>query len=175
MDGFDFSVLRVLRRRAGLTQQEVSDRSGVSAAVISKLERNQSQGELGTLSRLARVYNMSTSELLGLTENVAGVRRTARAYDSGGFRFEVVRFPDVECFHGRARAGGRVSRPEMHGDDIEVCWVIRGALTITLAGERYVLGAGEALRFDAVLEHTYEASDDSEIVVLHMEKKRGNQ
>ena len=155
-----------------MTQQEVSKRSGVSAAVISKLERNRSQGEVSTLSRLARVYNMSTADLLGLAENVSGVRGSARRYDSGGFEFEVVRFEGVECYHGRAGAGGRVNRPEIHGNDVEICWVLKGDVTITLAGEAHQLKAGEALRFDAILEHTYEAAEASEIVVMHLEKGR---
>jgi transcriptional regulator with XRE-family HTH domain len=170
-NGFDYSVLRVLRQRLGLTQQEVSRRSGVSAAVISKLERNQSQGEVSTIARLARVYGMSAADLLGLAENISGERAVARRYDSGGFTFDVVRFAGVECYHGRAAAGGRVSRPEIHGNDVEICWVLRGGVTIALAGEEHVLKAGEALRFDAVLEHTYAAAEDSEIVVMHLQKK----
>jgi len=37
---YDFSILRDLRKRSGLNIADVSARSGVSAAVISKLERN---------------------------------------------------------------------------------------------------------------------------------------
>ena len=44
---YDFSFLRQLRKRDDLTIGAVSARSGISAAVISKLERNQTRAELG--------------------------------------------------------------------------------------------------------------------------------
>ena len=53
---FDFSVLRELRKREGLTIEATSKRSGVSPAVISKLERNQTRAELETLFRISRVF-----------------------------------------------------------------------------------------------------------------------
>ncbi|RKX92599.1 MAG: hypothetical protein DRZ90_13690, partial [Spirochaetes bacterium] len=37
---YDFSILRNLRKRSGFTIADVSEKSGVSQAVISKLERN---------------------------------------------------------------------------------------------------------------------------------------
>mgnify|MGYP001837380540 CR=1 FL=1 len=53
MEQFDFTILRELRKRAGLSIGEVSAESGVSAAVISKLERNRTRAELDTLYRRA--------------------------------------------------------------------------------------------------------------------------
>ena len=50
---YDFSILRSLRKRSNLTIADVSDKSGVSPAVISKLERNQTSAELETLFRIA--------------------------------------------------------------------------------------------------------------------------
>ncbi|MDE0839229.1 MAG: helix-turn-helix transcriptional regulator, partial [Kiritimatiellae bacterium] len=55
-DMYNFSVLRVLRKREGLTIAEVSRRTGVSPAGISKIERNQTIPGLQTLFRLARVF-----------------------------------------------------------------------------------------------------------------------
>lgn len=170
MNPYDFTVLRTLRQGKDLTLQEVSDRSGVSTAVISKLERNQTQAELETLFRLSRVYGMTASDLLGLAESQTATRATATHYESGGFAFQKVAYGNVEGYHGFAKTGGRVSTPQIHGDDYEVCWVLNGAVTISLPKERHELAAGEALQFDAILEHTYEATADSEIVVLHMPK-----
>ena len=68
------------------------------------------------------------------------------------------------------RSGARVSRPEIHGDDYEVCWVRRGHVRLSLPDERHELGPGEALQFDAILEHTYEALEPSEVVILHLHK-----
>ena len=68
MEEFDFTILRDLRKRAGMSIGELSAESGVSAAVISKLERNISKAELETLYRLARVFGITAAELLNLAE-----------------------------------------------------------------------------------------------------------
>ncbi len=45
----DFRTLRELRKSHALSIVELSEQSGVSASVISKLERNQTKAELDTL------------------------------------------------------------------------------------------------------------------------------
>jgi len=167
---YDFSVFRSLRKRMGLTIEEVSKKSGVSPAVISKLERNRSQAELETLFRLARVVGMTPSELLGLAESHTGQVKQKSRHRSGDFDFEQVQFSNVRCLRGRAGAGGKVSRPRVHQDDHEVCWVLEGRILFKLPNETYELASGSALQFDAILEHTYEALEDSEILILHLKK-----
>jgi transcriptional regulator with XRE-family HTH domain len=169
---YDFSILRALRRRDKLTIQQLSDRSGVSSAVISKLERNQSQAELDTLFRISRALGIHSAELIALAESRTAQKKRPKAYQSGAFTFQRVDYNNVSCFHGFAKKGSRVSRPEMHHDDYEVCWVLKGHLRITLPKEKHELRNGEALQFDAVLEHEYEALCDSEVMILHMAKER---
>ena len=66
---YDFSVLRELRKREGMTIAALSKRSGISSAVISKLERNQTLAELDTLYRLSKVYGLTATDLLALAES----------------------------------------------------------------------------------------------------------
>ena len=167
---FDFSVLRQLRKQEFLTIGEVSRLSGVSPAVISKLERNKSSAELETLFRLSRVFGLNTVDLLGLAESRTAHRNKSREYASGAFRFQRVDYANVECFHGFADKGAHVSRPEIHGSDFEVCWVLKGTVRIVLPQETHELHDNESLQFDALLEHTYEALEDCEILILHLSK-----
>jgi transcriptional regulator with XRE-family HTH domain len=167
---YDFSVLRGLRKREGLTIQEVSGRARVSPAVISKLERNRTLADLATLFKLGRVFGVTAADLLALAESRTAQRTSASRHVSGDFTFDAVRYSNVQCLHGQARKRGRVSRPEIHRDDYEVCWVLRGAVRIALPNERHVLKAGQAVQFDAVFEHTYQAIEDCEILILHLPK-----
>jgi transcriptional regulator with XRE-family HTH domain len=53
-----------IRRRRGLTQEELAERAGVSVGVIRKLERSErDSATLGTLSRLASALDVTTVEL----------------------------------------------------------------------------------------------------------------
>jgi transcriptional regulator with XRE-family HTH domain len=167
---YDFAVLRELRKRDSLTIQEVSTRSGVSAAVISKLERNQSQAELGTLFKLSRVFGLNATDLISLAESRTAQRTSAREYISGDFSFQQVSYANVKSYHGFGTKGARVSRPEIHRDDYEVCWVIKGLIRISLPHETHDLSIGEALQFDAIQAHSYEALEDCEFIILHLDK-----
>ena len=170
MPEFDFSVVRDLRKRAGLTLAGVSERSGISVAGLSRVERNQTVVELGTLYRLARVLGLSGTDLLGLAESCSAHPKSAEAYQSGPFFFEKVGYKGIDLFHATARQGEKLTKPEAHGDDFEICWVRRGRIRIALPRENHTLSAGEALQFDAALEHTYEILADSEMTIAHLSK-----
>lgn len=167
---FDFSVLRDLRKQHGLTIGEVSEQSGVSPAVISKLERNQSRAELETLFKLSRVFGINTADLLSLVESRTAQRKSSREYASGDFSFQNVSYANVECFHGFGKQGALVERPEVHHDDYEICWMLKGAIRITLPHEVHELKTGDALQFDAVQAHSYEALEDCELLIIHLNK-----
>ena len=167
---FDFSSLRDLRKRSGLTIDEVSTRSGVSAAVISKLERNQNSAELPTLYRLARVFGMTAGDLLSLAEAPFAQKTGESRHKTGGFNFREVNYSNVKVLHCTALAGESISRPEIHQDDYELCWVLKGSLILRLPQEEITLNEGESLQFDAILQHTYEAVTDCELIILHLRK-----
>ena len=167
---YDFSVVRALRKRESLTIKDVSERSGIAPAVISKLERNRSNVGLDTLFRLSRVLGMNSGDLLALAEARTAQKKHSTAHGADGFKFTEVAYGNVRCLYGRARQGARLSRPEIHQDDYELCWVLEGELQVELPSEVHVLAPGEAIQFDAVWEHTYEARRATRLLILHLTK-----
>lgn len=166
----DFSIVRELRKRASMTLDDVSKKSGVSIAGLSKLERNQNMIELDTLYRLARVFGLSATDLLNLAESCSAHCKTAEVYTSGPFDFEKIGFKGLDCFQATAKAGGSLSKPEAHGDEFEICWLRSGSISISLPREEHTLTPGQALKFDAALPHSYKILKDSEMTIIHLEK-----
>jgi len=167
---YDFTVLRELRKRDELTIGDVSVRSGISPAVISKLERNQTSAELETLFRLSRVFGMTATDLLALAEMRTAQRATETAHVGGEFLFKEVQYANVRLLFGDAPKGAQVSRPEIHHDDYEVCWILSGRIRLSLPHEQHDLKAGQAIQFDAILHHTYEALENSQLIIAHLRK-----
>ncbi|MCC5850791.1 MAG: helix-turn-helix domain-containing protein [Verrucomicrobia bacterium] len=167
---FDFSIVRELRKRANMTLADVSERTGISPSVISKLERNQTAAELETLFRISRVFDLNTTDLIALAESRTAQKARADEYNSGEFHFQRITYNNVRAFRAHAPKGAAVRRPEIHADNFEMCWVVSGKLMIQLPKERHVLNAGEALQFDGALDHTYEAMEDTEILIIHLKK-----
>src|SRR5579872_472976 len=56
------ALLRHYRERAGLGQERLAERSGVSAAAISNLERGMNQPRLETVQLLAQALGLSDDE-----------------------------------------------------------------------------------------------------------------
>jgi quercetin dioxygenase-like cupin family protein len=167
---FDFTIIRKLRKVNGFTIAGLSEKSGVSTAVISKLERNQTRVELETLYRLGKVFGISSSELIKLAEHKTSQVADESNYESDGFVFRRVRFGNIKCMLGEAISGKGVSRPDIHADEYEICWCLDGKVKITLPNEEHILEKGKSVQFDAVLEHTYEALSNCKILIIHVAK-----
>ena len=56
--------LRDARERLGLTQEQVSDRSGVQAGEVSRIERGKRDPKVSTLEKLAAALEVEPAELL---------------------------------------------------------------------------------------------------------------
>jgi transcriptional regulator with XRE-family HTH domain len=56
--------IREIRRAAGLSQMELSDRCGLHFSEISRLERGGRDARLSTIVKLARGLGVSPAELL---------------------------------------------------------------------------------------------------------------
>ena len=60
--------LKELRKRRGLSQQEVADRLGVTRSTISAYERNNKSPSLEALEKLAIIYNSSVDYIWGMNK-----------------------------------------------------------------------------------------------------------
>ena len=168
----NYSVLRNLRKHFAMNIAELSERSGVSASVISKLERNQTSAEMDTLFRIARVFGMTLSELIALAENQTAHQVAEERYRSGKFDFRRISYGNIRCMNASARKGTKLSTPELHKDDYEVLWVKKGKIRFTLPNEQYELSAGMSIQFDALMIHTYEVLEDCELFIVHLRKNK---
>ena len=166
----NFMILRDLRKREHLSIADLSEKSGVSASVISKLERNQSSAEMDTLYRIARVFGMTLSDLISLAENQTAHLVREEHYKSGDFNFNRVSYGNIRTMYAFAKKGSRLSKPELHQDDYELLWVLRGKLKISLPNESYELTTGMSIQFDALLSHSYEVLEDCELIITHLRK-----
>ena len=54
-----------LRKKSGLSQEELADKINVSRQTISKWEMNQSSPEMDKLVNLSEIFNISIDELVG--------------------------------------------------------------------------------------------------------------
>ena len=58
------SKLNLMRKKAGLTQEEIAGELGISPQAVSKWENDLSCPDIMLLPRIAQIYNISVDELL---------------------------------------------------------------------------------------------------------------
>src|ERR687890_2633751 len=151
--------VRKLRRGRGLTLEELAGRSGVSRAMISKLERGEKNPTLVVAAKLAEGLGVTLSRLAGMEERreivvVQRERRMVMRYPETGFERQLL----SPNFVGRGVEFIRNEIPENstsgefppHRRGVEEHIVVeRGSLKAILGGEAYVLVEGDALYFEA--------------------------
>lgn len=83
-----------LRKQAGMTQEQLADRLGVSPQAVSKWENDVSCPDISTLPKLAEIFGVTTDVLLGVQPSAAEQDDAANATETenttNGSRAEVV-------------------------------------------------------------------------------------
>jgi transcriptional regulator with XRE-family HTH domain len=172
MRRYNFEFLRFLRKQHGLTIEALARKSGVSFAVISKLERNRANPSLATLEQLAKALTVSATELVSLAEFKTREIRGEERYKTDGFSFRKVSFNNAMVSLVRVKRGGKLSRPEVHQNDNEIVFVKEGRIKLLTAMGDYTLKKGDSIQFDAIFKHTYQAENDAELIVVHTRKSK---
>ena len=170
---YDFSIIRHLRKKAGLTIYGLSEKCHVSYVALSKLERNLGNPELKTLDKIARALDIETHNLLALAEHDRPRIVDAVSEVQGGFQLQHAGLGGVHVamIHGAKGAGG--VRQHVHSDEYEICFVLSGKVLLNVKNSTYEINAGQAVRFDCLFEHHYKMLEDSTLVHIMMAKQSG--
>jgi transcriptional regulator with XRE-family HTH domain len=164
--------VRALRRERGWTLEMLAERSGVSRAMISKLERGEKNPTLVVAAKVANGLGMNLSRLVGVEEKrkvvvVPRGRRMTMRDPETGFERQLL----SPSFGGRGVEFMRNVVPEnstsgelpphRHGVE-EYVVVERGRLRAVLGGEEYVLEEGDAAYFEADVAHRFDNAGKGE-------------
>ncbi len=169
--------VRALREAGGMSLRDLAERSGVSAPMLSQVERGETSPTLQVATRIAAGLQLRLSQLLRLDEagSVSIVRcDERRAGGTDGHRYEVLTPPlpgqRAEVSRHTLVAGaatGGPGDPPMHEPGArETAIVERGTLELLIDGTRHALGAGDCVTFDADLPHHFENRGEEEAVLL---------
>jgi len=155
--------LRLERESRGWSLADLAERSGVSKAMISKIEREEVSPTAVILVRLAGAFDLT---LAGLLLRAEGQQRLTRAGEQAVWRDPKTGYRRKQVF-GRSDhpleiievelpAGQEVVLPASSYAHIrQAVWVRTGDLVIIEAGERNELGAGDCLGFGPPSEVTF--------------------
>jgi transcriptional regulator with XRE-family HTH domain len=169
--------IKALREGLDLSLRDLAGRSGVSAPMLSQVERGETSPTLQVAARIARGLELKLSQLLRLDEagSVSVVRAgEGRAGGTDGHGYEILTPPlpgqRAEVSRHRLTPGavtGGPGDPPMHEAGArETAVVEAGRVALLIDGERHELAAGDSVTFDADLPHHFENHGKEEAVLL---------
>ncbi|XVQ07211.1 helix-turn-helix domain-containing protein [Spirillospora sp. CA-255316] len=163
--------LRELRREHGLTLTALAERTGISAAHLSRMEKGDRQPSIGSLIQLARAYGVSLGELVGderPREHHVVRGDTAPMHQGPDGFFATMTGMGSRSVLEAVRlelTGDRSRRSVTHAGE-EWVYVVRGRVVARVGGEDVTLATGDALHFDAEARHSLWSLDGPATVII---------
>ncbi len=171
--------VRALREAMDLSLRDLAARSGVSAPMLSQVERGETSPTLQVAARIAGGLELRLSQLLRLDEDgaVTVVSRGERRQGPAGTRghsYEVLTPPlpgqraevSRHTLSAGTRTGGPGDPPRHEPGSRETALVEAGTVIFHCDGRSYELAAGDCVTFDADLNHHFENPGPDEVVLL---------
>ncbi|MET8639282.1 XRE family transcriptional regulator [Streptomyces sp. NPDC004680] len=160
--------IRSERERRRWTLAQVADASGVSRAMINRVERAESSPTAVVLGKLAAAFQVPISVLL-TPDEATGVHRTADAAEwhdpATGYRRRQItgpRFP-ADVAEVRLPPGARVSYPAASlAFQREAVWVLDGRLTFHEGDAVHELNPGDSIEVDEPVPCVFANTSDAE-------------
>ncbi|WDZ79564.1 XRE family transcriptional regulator (plasmid) [Ensifer adhaerens] len=168
--------LRQRRKTLKMTLQEVADEAGFSVGFISQIERGITVPSLTSLIAVCRTLKVEAGSFLNPPKVATPfTRREHRPiYGLGGERSNAVSYERISAsFPGNVLRStiiheppGHRSEPMSHEGE-EIFFILQGALTLEVDGERMVLEAGDSAHFPSVRTHTMWNHTSEPTTILH--------
>ena len=160
--------IKALRLRKKLALVQLAAHTGLSPAMLSKIERGQMFPTLPTLLRIAMVFGVGLDHFFSPDKDeplVAVVRREERLrlptppgegppaylFESLDYRASNRR---MDAFYAEFPSDSQPSEPHSHGS-AEFLYLLQGRLAVDVGGKETVLDTGDALYFDSSVAHSY--------------------
>lgn len=165
------SNMKFLRKELALSQEQLSERSGVPRSTIASLERGEGNPTLQVLMGVSRGLGVTISELLaqrhpratffpsqmhGRTQyssQVTGVETSTRAVEALRLTPAQLRYLVIEevVLEGLET----ILSPAHPAGTEEHFFVVEGSCEVEVAGETFRIAQGDLLRFDGDQKHLY--------------------
>jgi len=159
--------IRALREAMSLSLRDLADRSGVSAQMLSQVERGETSPTLAVAAKIASGVELTLSQLLRLDEgHHVAISRGAERRSSrrGGHLIEELTPPlpgqradvSLHVLDPGATTGGASDPPMHEPGSRETAIILAGSAALVIEGTRHELQEGDSVTFDADLPHHFE-------------------
>jgi transcriptional regulator with XRE-family HTH domain len=152
--------LKQHRMRKGWTLEELAKRSDLSKPFLSRLESGDRQASIAAVLTLCQVLGLSMAEMFEtqVALDPCLIVRKSEAVPSEAYGLSYVALSQAgHLFNLRpirvTVSAGRTGNEHYRHEGEEWIYVLSGEISLSLAGQLYDLGTGDAIHFDSRLPH----------------------
>ena len=161
--------IKTIRKQRGMTLQNLADKTGLSIAFISKVERGLTSPAFSAILQICKALEVDLTDVVQPSE----IKRSVIKKDE---RIQMSPLADGRIKHEFGTEGSRkmkglwitlekgttdISRG--HPED-ELGVVIKGRLEVTVGKDAYVLEEGDTLYIEATVQHSLTNIGDEECI-----------
>jgi transcriptional regulator with XRE-family HTH domain len=162
--------LRHLRAQQKKSLAQVAREAGISVGFLSAIERSQMSASVGTLRRLARIYDLNILDFFDASDGYQPLvkpRQRKRLQAGPGVGMELLAWGNTVMEPHLFRvAPGAGSGDSYSHEGEEFLFILKGQLDISLEGERYNLRGGDSFYFQSKTQHHWRNPGKSETSIL---------
>ncbi len=168
--------LRELRKKQGLTLNELSKKSGVAVATISRIETDKMTGTVDSHMSIAKALDMTLPELYSELDRPITVQKEkdhADVFVRDDKTSSVILTKDVINKKMlpiliRLKRGGKTRTEELKRGTEKFLYVIEGVVEAVIGKEKSAIEKGSTLYFDASRPHYIKNVGTSEATCLYV-------
>jgi transcriptional regulator with XRE-family HTH domain len=159
-------TVRLLRQRAGLSIQDVANRTGLSTGMISQLERARAMPSVRTLRLLSIALNVPISYFFETSDPAEPQRYIVRKNNRRLLRLTasgVVKEAltpegtgELELYELTLNPGGSSGTDFFQHTGEKAGYILSGSLRLWLDNQAHVLEAGDSFRFPSIVPHMFD-------------------
>lgn len=158
--------IKDLRKAKGITLLELSKKSGVALATLSRMENGKMTGTVNSHQIICKALNTSMADLYRELENnsktvetVSHAKRVEHFVHSDKAKYELlVSKPEEKSITPlmlKIEAGGQTHKEETKPGIEKFMYLMSGLLEACVGNKTFLLKRGDSLYFDASLPHSF--------------------
>ncbi|WP_445491260.1 helix-turn-helix domain-containing protein [Niallia sp. 03133] len=166
-----------IRKKRGISLDKLAELTGVSKAMLYRIEQGTSQPTVTIVWKIASGLNISFSSLLKESETKISIvqKKEADITEDNGKCLVYLLFPfdpqtQMEIFTVTLKATGNYISESHNNGVLEYITVVSGELKLKIKDTFYCLKSGEAIKFEGNVTHQYINETNEDVVfqvVMH--------
>ena len=166
------ALIRKRRKQLHLTLQALCDDAGLSVGYLSQVERGQATPTLGTLAQIASGLDVGLEYFIATPKPADSLTRSGArpqfSIDGSAMLYEAIStdLPGAELSSYLLHVPPGYASEVVSHEGEEIIFLLEGAITQTLGGQRFLLQQGDSLHYAGSTPHSWSNETDQTTRIL---------